>query len=103
MLAKITAKNQLTLPKSLVQAVGATDYFDVEARGGQLILTTPCTWLEDFTPPSNWPPNRTIDWITDSLSPHFRLLHQKDLPFLIREHSRKFQWSVALGSLWERL
>jgi hypothetical protein len=39
MLAKITAKNQLTLPKSLTQAVGATDYFDVEARGGQLILT----------------------------------------------------------------
>ena len=39
MLAKITSKNQLTLPKSLVQAVGATDYFDVELRGGQLILT----------------------------------------------------------------
>jgi len=39
MLAKITAKNQLTLPKSLVQAVGATEYFDVEAREGQLILT----------------------------------------------------------------
>ena len=39
MLAKITAKNQLTLPKSLTQAVGATDYFDVEVRGGQLILT----------------------------------------------------------------
>lgn len=39
MLAKITAKNQLTLPKSLMQAVGATEYFDVEARGGQLILT----------------------------------------------------------------
>lgn len=39
MLAKITAKNQLTLPKALVQAVGASDYFDVEARDGQLILT----------------------------------------------------------------
>ncbi len=39
MLAKITSKNQLTLPKSLTEAVGATEYFDVEARGGQLILT----------------------------------------------------------------
>ncbi len=39
MLAKITSKNQLTLPKSLIQAVGATDYFDVELREGQLILT----------------------------------------------------------------
>lgn len=39
MLAKITSKNQLTLPKSVVQAVGATEYFDVEARGGQIVLT----------------------------------------------------------------
>ena len=39
MLAKITSKNQLTLPKSLTQALGATEYFDVEVRGGQLILT----------------------------------------------------------------
>jgi antitoxin component of MazEF toxin-antitoxin module len=39
MLAKITAKNQLTLPKSMTQAVGATEYFEVEARAGQIILT----------------------------------------------------------------
>jgi antitoxin component of MazEF toxin-antitoxin module len=38
-LAKITSKNQLTLPKSVMQAVGATEYFDVEARAGQIILT----------------------------------------------------------------
>lgn len=39
MLAKITSKNQLTLPKSVTQAVGATEYFDVEVRAGQIILT----------------------------------------------------------------
>jgi len=39
MLAKITSKNQLTLPKSVTQAVGATEYFDVEIRAGQIILT----------------------------------------------------------------
>ena len=39
MLAKMTSKNQLTLPKSVVQAVGATDYFDVEVREGQIVLT----------------------------------------------------------------
>ncbi len=39
MLAKITSKNQLTLPKSVTQAVGATEYFDIEARAGQIILT----------------------------------------------------------------
>jgi hypothetical protein len=39
MLAKITAKNQLTLPKAATQAVGATEYLEVEVRGGQIILT----------------------------------------------------------------
>ncbi len=39
MLTKLNAKNQITLPKSLMQAVGPTDYFDVQAKGGQIILT----------------------------------------------------------------
>lgn len=39
MLAKMTAKNQLTLPKSVTSAVGPTEYFDVQARDGQIILT----------------------------------------------------------------
>lgn len=39
MLAKVTAKNQLTLPKSITAAVGAAEYFEVEAREGQIILT----------------------------------------------------------------
>jgi hypothetical protein len=39
MLAKVTSKNQLTLPKSVTNAVGPAEYFDVEARDGQIILT----------------------------------------------------------------
>jgi hypothetical protein len=39
MLAKMTSKNQLTLPKSVVQAVGGAEYFDVEVRQGQIVLT----------------------------------------------------------------
>ena len=39
MLAKLTAKNQLTLPKAAVSAVGAAEYFDVEVRQGQIVLT----------------------------------------------------------------
>jgi hypothetical protein len=38
-LAKITAKNQLTLPKSITAAIAPTEYFDVVARDGQIILT----------------------------------------------------------------
>ena len=39
MLAKLTTKNQLTLPKSITAAISAVEYFDVEARDGQIILT----------------------------------------------------------------
>lgn len=39
MLAKITSKNQLTLPKTAVEAVGAAEYFDVQVHAGQIVLT----------------------------------------------------------------
>ena len=39
MLAKMTSKNQLTLPKSITAAVGPAEYFDVEATNGQIVLT----------------------------------------------------------------
>jgi hypothetical protein len=39
MLAKLTSKNQLTLPKSVTQSVGPAEYFDVQARDGQIVLT----------------------------------------------------------------
>ena len=39
MLAKITSKNQLTLPKKITNAIGPVEYFDIELRGGQIVLT----------------------------------------------------------------
>lgn len=39
MLAKMTSKNQLTLPKNITAAVGPAEYFDIEARNGQIVLT----------------------------------------------------------------
>jgi hypothetical protein len=39
MLAKLTSKNQLTLPKNIVSAVGPAEYFDVEAKNGAIVLT----------------------------------------------------------------
>lgn len=78
--------------------------------GGQLIISTPCTWLEAYTPASNWlggflrdgNPIRTLDGMCELLGPHFELGHVRDLPFLIREHARKYQWSVAQASAWLR-
>ena len=39
MLAKLTSKNPLTLPKSVVESMGTPEYFEVETRGGPIVLT----------------------------------------------------------------
>jgi len=39
MLAKITSKNQLTLPKSIVTSLPRTEYFEVEVENGRIMLT----------------------------------------------------------------
>ena len=39
MLAKLTSKNQLTLPKSIVLSVGKAEYYDVVVDSGRIILT----------------------------------------------------------------
>ena len=39
MLAKLTSKNQLTLPKAIVQAVGEAEYYDVSTDNGRIVLT----------------------------------------------------------------
>ena len=79
-------------------------------KGGQFILTTPCTWLDDYTPRSHWlggfeqnaRPVRTLATLQAVLDPHFTLARTIDMPFLIREHARKYQWSVAQTTVWIR-
>ena len=75
--------------------------------GGQLLLTTPFSWLPEYTEPEHWIGGRPAtgpswDALRNALEPHFELHLSKDMPFLIREHSRKFQYGVPLGSRWIR-
>ena len=39
MLAKLTVKNQLTLPKAVISDFGGTRYFDVTSENGRIVLT----------------------------------------------------------------
>ena len=78
--------------------------------GGQLILSSPYTWSEDYTPRENWlggmrregEEQSTLRGLIEELSEYFVLVRELDLPFLIREHARKFQWSVAQATVWIR-
>ena len=39
MLAKLTSKNQLTLPKAVISTFPETEYFDVTRERGRIVLT----------------------------------------------------------------
>ncbi len=80
---------------------------DIVTAGGQFILTTPCTWLDEFTSYENWlggfvtPDGRritTFATVSEILGNHFDLLGRKDLPFLIREHARKYPVGCCRGN-----
>ncbi len=74
--------------------------------GGQFLLTTPFSWLGEYTPRDAWIGGggdaTCARALQELLSPHFTLEREKDLPFLIREHARKYQWSVAWGTRWRK-
>jgi putative 4-mercaptohistidine N1-methyltranferase len=71
-------------------------------RGGELLLATPCTWLEEYTAPENWPEGGTFEWLHSRLGSAFTLIRRAEEPFLIRETARKFQWTTSLVTLWRR-
>lgn len=75
---------------------------DLVNPGGELVLATPCTWLEGFTAPENWPPGDTMAWLKDRLGNGFELTDCGDEPFLIRETARKFQWTLSMLSVWRK-
>jgi len=75
---------------------------DLVKDGGELVLATPCTWLEEFTQKENWPEGRTLDWLKKELAGDFELIEVADEPFLIRETARKFQWTVSMVTKWRR-
>lgn len=75
--------------------------------GGHLLLTTPYSWLEQYTSPENWlggteQTGLGFNGLKAALAADFELLNVSELPFLIREHLRKYQWGVAQASLWQR-
>ena len=70
--------------------------------GGLLLLTSPYTWSKEYTAEKRWWQN-SFQTLKKLLQPHFRLKHRQDLPFLLREHRRKFQYTFADATVWQRL
>lgn len=95
-------------PKAVLSRLGGPR--GLVRPGGALVLTTPFTWMEEFTPREVWlggfardgQPRWSEEGLVEALAPEFDLLASKALPLLIREHSRKFQLIVSHATVWRR-
>ena len=81
---------------------------DLVKPGGHLVITTPNTWLASFTAPEYWlgatpETGEPLEALKAHLQSSFTLEKSWDMPFIIREHRRKYQWSVAQASRWVRI
>jgi 5-histidylcysteine sulfoxide synthase/putative 4-mercaptohistidine N1-methyltranferase len=92
-------------PAMFLDAIG-----DRVLPGGLLVITSPYTWLEEYTPKSKWLGGRrehgealtTFTGIARALDGGFDLVHRTDVPFVIRETARKHQHSIADLTVWRR-
>ena len=87
---------------------------DVDTRlnqGGLLILTSPYTWLEEYTKKEFWLGGykdengkevSTLEGLKTALESKFELVATHDVPFVIAETARKFQHTVSQMSVWKK-
>ena len=80
-------------------------------KGGYLILTSPYTWLEEYTKKELWLGGYydeaghvvdSLDGLKKVLLPHFELVATHDVPFVIPETARKFQHTISQMSVWKK-
>lgn len=79
--------------------------------GGVLMLSSPYTWLEEFTPKENWLGGirengealTTCQALQRLLAADFEeIAAPQDVPFVIRETARKYQHTVAQLTVWRK-
>ena len=76
---------------------------------GLLVLTSPYTWLEEYTEKTHWlggikvngENQSTLAGLHAILDKKFILIETKNIEFIIRETARKFQHSIAEMSIWQ--
>ena len=80
--------------------------------GGLLVLVSPYTWCEEHTPREKWLGGfkagtgesfTTLEGIRTIVEPNFQMVGEAiDIPFLMRESSRKFQHGISELTIWEK-
>lgn len=80
----------------------------INPNGGVVLLVTPFTWLEQYTPRKNWivgddETNDSLTVLTQRMNAlGFQKIHDEDMPLLIREHARKYQYIISKATGWKK-
>lgn len=100
---------RLPSPKSLLGRLGGPR--GLVRVGGLVALFSPYSWLEQFTPREAWlggfekdgRPVKSAEALKAFLRDEgFVLRREEEVPLVIREHARKYQFIVTHGMLWQR-
>ena len=84
---------------------------EIVKPGGAAVLVSPYSWLEEYTPKEDWlggnynadgTPSDSFEEVSALMLDGFDLVSRKDMPFLIREHARKYQWGTSDATVWRR-
>jgi putative 4-mercaptohistidine N1-methyltranferase len=82
-------------------------------KGGVVVMVTPFSWLTEFTPRSKWlggfydPVSkeaiRSKDVLKEIMEDRgFEKIHESEMPLVIREHQRKYQYIVSEATGWRK-
>ncbi|PKO84209.1 MAG: hypothetical protein CVU17_03320 [Betaproteobacteria bacterium HGW-Betaproteobacteria-11] len=101
---------RLPSPKSLLGRLGGPR--GLVRVGGLVALFSPYSWLEQFTPHGAWLGGyvknglevKSADMLCELLTREgFILRREEEVPLVIREHRRKYQFIVTQAMLWQRV
>jgi len=99
---------RLPSPRALLGRVGGPR--GLVRPGGLLVVASPYTWTVEHTPREVWlggverdgQPITSSETLRSILAEEFELLHEDDMPFLYREHARKFSYVVSHAMVFQR-
>jgi 5-histidylcysteine sulfoxide synthase/putative 4-mercaptohistidine N1-methyltranferase len=83
-------------------------------QGGVVVMVTPFSWLTEFTPRSKWlggfkdpvskEPIRSKAVLKEIMEGNgFEKIHEEEMPLVIREHARKYQYIVSEATGWRKV
>ena len=73
--------------------------------GGVLVIVSPNSWMAQYTAEENFLDGESNEVALAKIGvilEGFELLHEGDLPFMIREHRRKYEYVVSQVSVWRK-